>query len=651
MGDKTEKLPEPPSLIDQGAGLLKLLGGTKTTTSPGDTSALQSTLAGLQGQDYEAMLKAIFQQAGGQIPGLQQALGNAIGARSGGNSAVQAALQKLLAQTSTGAMDQVAKLQAQNFATQVQAGNSIAQATQGTTKKEGTNVSGGLANAAKILALLQGAKQLGADKWIKDLTSATPEATTSAAMTTAANSAFSSPTAPLSTAETPMFNLTAGAFQPTAGVSSDVPGVPQVTDPGFQYVDMTGFQQPYQQPQYTPSFEQAPSYQSVIPEDYYNETYTFADGGIVKKPEGYADGGTVRAGGSRRSANPEVELRDPDQMLAQFASSELAGQFAPQALASPIATASGADMANAMASAGNLTGGGGGSNDSFSGGFNSTSGGISPQDFGNAVNKAGAISNISGALGGPTLGQAGGVLGLAAGLANAPNKEAALGVAGKYAANMAVPGLGGLIGFAQNPTGPNAINFASAFNPATATVNAGLSLFGLASLGEIAENVYDRLAPREMMSPVQQTIQSIEAGNPNSFGMTQQANAMPGDALGNLMGLTDSFGTGGGGNDTSGGGGTNSSGGTGDTGSDGVGGGRGASGDSRGSDGANADGNMKNGGPIAGTGSGTSDSININVSDGEYIMSADVVEKLGEDFFNQLQAAFHTPAAQQRKQG
>jgi hypothetical protein len=32
-------------------------------------------------------------------------------------------------------------------------------------------------------------------------------------------------------------------------------------------------------------------------------------------------------------------------------------------------------------------------------------------------------------------------------------------------------------------------------------------------------------------------------------------------------------------------------------------------------------------------------------------MSADVVEKLGEDFFNQLQAAFHTPAAQQRKQG
>jgi hypothetical protein len=137
----TAQLQQPEGLVTQADALLKLLGGTKTTTSPGDTGALQKTFADLQGTDYEAMLKAIFQQAGGQIPGLQQALGNAIGARSGGNSAVQAALQKLLAQTSTGAMDQVAKLQAQNFATQVQAGNSIAQATQGTTKKEGTNVS------------------------------------------------------------------------------------------------------------------------------------------------------------------------------------------------------------------------------------------------------------------------------------------------------------------------------------------------------------------------------------------------------------------------------------------------------------------------------------------------------------------------------
>jgi hypothetical protein len=32
------------------------------------------------------------------------------------------------------------------------------------------------------------------------------------------------------------------------------------------------------------------------------------------------------------------------------------------------------------------------------------------------------------------------------------------------------------------------------------------------------------------------------------------------------------------------------------------------------------------------------------------MMSADVVEALGEDFFNQLQAAFHVPAAKQKQQ-
>jgi hypothetical protein len=56
-----------------------------------------------------------------------------------------------------------------------------------------------------------------------------------------------------------------------------------------------------------------------------------------------------------------------------------------------------------------------------------------------------------------------------------------------------------------------------------------------------------------------------------------------------------------------------------------------------------------NGGPITGPGTGTSDDIGIKVSDGEFVISADVVDTLGEDFFNQLQAAFHTPVAQQRR--
>lgn len=51
----------------------------------------------------------------------------------------------------------------------------------------------------------------------------------------------------------------------------------------------------------------------------------------------------------------------------------------------------------------------------------------------------------------------------------------------------------------------------------------------------------------------------------------------------------------------------------------------------------------KEGGSIKGPGSGTSDSIPIMASRGEFMMSADVVETLGEDFFQGLQELFHTP--------
>jgi hypothetical protein len=143
-------------LVNNIAGILQLLGGTQTTQTgnPGDTAALRATLGQLQGADYQAMLQAIFQQAGGQIPGIQQAMGNAIGARSGGNSAVAAALQKLLQQTTIAGQEQIAKQQLANQQTQVQAGQAIAQATKGTqtTQQTGTNLGQGLTTAAKLTA-------------------------------------------------------------------------------------------------------------------------------------------------------------------------------------------------------------------------------------------------------------------------------------------------------------------------------------------------------------------------------------------------------------------------------------------------------------------------------------------------------------------
>lgn len=641
MVDRTEKLPEPTDLGTQAANLLTLLGGTKTTTSPGDTGALQSTLGQLQGTDYEAMLKAIFQQAGGQIPGLQQALGNAVGARSGGNSAVQAALQKLLAQTSTGAMDQIAKLQSQNMQTQANIGGNIAQATKGTTERKGTDLGGGLANATKLVALLQGAKTLGVDKWVKDLAGTGSTTAPSAAMNTAVTNAFSAPTAPLSTAETPMFNL-GGSFAQSAPdyvapVGSDVAGVPQVTDPDFQYFDMTGFQQPYQQPQYIPSFEQAAP-QLEFPLDTYDETYTYADGGIVRSPqgkaEGYADGGTVRAGGSRRSANPTIDITAPETLLAQAASDELRGQFGAQGstVSTPLATLSAGDIANRVTSAGSLNQPiGGGSGNGTAGGFN-TGPTLGGKAFNTAVGKAGALSNISGVFGGPTLGPIGGVLGMAGQLANAPDNEAALGVMGKAALNIAAPGLGSLAGFATDPSVKTGVNLVTALNPIGALWGATSALTGLISPGELAQNAYELSNPNQMMTPDQEATvkaeqaftparQSTGGGNSN-YGSNYGGNTSAGGLSGGFQGGFGSGSVGG----TGGGFGNGTS--------DGAGGYGGA------------DNGYKSGGPISGPGTGTSDSIPARLSDGEFVMSADVVDALGEDFFNQLQQAFHTPVAQ-----
>lgn len=52
----------------------------------------------------------------------------------------------------------------------------------------------------------------------------------------------------------------------------------------------------------------------------------------------------------------------------------------------------------------------------------------------------------------------------------------------------------------------------------------------------------------------------------------------------------------------------------------------------------------KHGGSIKGPGTGTSDSIPIRASAGEFMIPADVVDALGEDFFNTLTKLLHTPS-------
>lgn len=151
----TGNLPQAADPLGAALGQA-LFGGATTTTNPGNINPLQQVLAGLQGQDFNALLQSVFQQAGGQIPGLQAAYSNAMGARSGGNSAVQAALNELLKQTALAGQQQIAQQQAQNFQTQGQAAANIAQATRGTQTTQGADLGG----IAKNLLLLQGLSML-----------------------------------------------------------------------------------------------------------------------------------------------------------------------------------------------------------------------------------------------------------------------------------------------------------------------------------------------------------------------------------------------------------------------------------------------------------------------------------------------------------
>ena len=161
----TDKV-QVPNELGQLQALMSLIGGgggqTQNVTTT-NTAPLQTVLSQLQGVDYNAMLQGIFQQAAGQIPGLQSAYGRAVGARSSGNAPMQAALQALLQQTTLAGQQQVAAQQNQNMATQVQAASAM------TGKRQTTKQNSQLGQMAAILGLAQAATKLGGYKTVQEM--------------------------------------------------------------------------------------------------------------------------------------------------------------------------------------------------------------------------------------------------------------------------------------------------------------------------------------------------------------------------------------------------------------------------------------------------------------------------------------------------
>jgi hypothetical protein len=280
-------------------------------------------------------------------------------------------------------------------------------------------------------------------------------------------------------------------------------------------------------------------------------------------------------------------------------------------------------------------------------GSRALSGDTTKADVSNVSSSLGALANV---LGDKNLGNVATI----GKIASAPS----LGSAAMGVANIATEGLAGKVkSLAENIASPSltgTIDAVAAFNPLSATYNAVANFADVATLGQIAANANASINPNQMMNPNLQAIanespigQAVDRMNQNSaFGDSEAASMASGGSTGdpdaNAAGDSAAGRYGGGGSF-----GSSSRGGNDAHSGDSSHGDAGASnsGGSGGSGSGEAD-----GGPISGQGSSVSDSIPTHLSDGEFVLSADVVRAVGIDKLQKLQDKYHVPVAVQKLQ-
>lgn len=286
--------------LDGLTNLLQLFGTQSQQKSTADTSGLTSLLNTLQSpSDPNAILASIFQQASGQIPKLQAAYGNAVGARSTGNSPVQAGLNELLKQTTLAGQQQIAQQTQQNQALQAQVAGKIADSTRTVNSTQNPNYG----MAAKGLAGLQILGKLGVTDKLKGLFSDAPASSVG-------GTAFSVPDFSSSLSSAPGIGG-AGLFGDASGSFFGASGGDAANSLSSDAVS-----------QALSSDDIASSVGSAFSDagDWLGDAgntvagwFGFAEGGLVGRdgkkmgsfqPAHYADGGIVKSPGGRRSSAP-----------------------------------------------------------------------------------------------------------------------------------------------------------------------------------------------------------------------------------------------------------------------------------------------------------------------------------------------------------
>jgi hypothetical protein len=308
--------------LDTVAQLAQLLGGTKTTGTA-DTAALQQVLAQMQQQNtpegQAAQLQALFQQAAGAIPGLQGAYANAVGARRGGNSAVQGALNKLLSQVTLAGQQQ----QNTNLNNQAQAAGALANATRGT--QASTNLGGVVRNLLLAQGLAEGNKAIKGAGGLGSI------------MSNALGNMLPTSEASAGLDNTEVMQSSPMDFNNVPGISLDLSGGGNILSDGFDMgnIDM-GFD-----PGMSGDAEGIDFGGGGLLDELASYG-VFADGGLVGRDGGvpaFADGGqvTLNASGARRSAAQSINPVLPEPMSAT--------NQAPQTVSAPTGGISLGDIA------------------------------------------------------------------------------------------------------------------------------------------------------------------------------------------------------------------------------------------------------------------------------------------------------------------
>lgn len=675
MAADAKRVDAPASGISNIATILDLLGGQKSSqTTTSDTSALKGILGNLQGgQDYDALLKSIFTQAGGQIPGLTAGLANSLGARTGNNSAVSTALGKLLETTALKGQQQTAQLQQNNQQLQVQAAAAIANGNKTTTGTSGLNQG----KAAQNLAILGAGSKLLDSGIGKTVTGKAKSLWDSATGETPADLPQQFDTSPSDFAQLDQVSAPADF----AGGGSDVAD--------FGNMDFSNFLDSSIVDSGTDAFVNAAA-DNVADAPYEDiaAMFGFADGGLVGRdekkvdypsskttqpsnmagsPQAYADGGEVQIRREDIHTNRTNYITDqidrentarknyesargtPDE---SYRLANLKEEYArtARALKQPDA---GAGKGNGYADGGRVEPKVGTKAPVKSGG---TGGGLS-KDSVESTTKDANLGTITLKLDTSQMRAQGGV----------PKIEKGLKDAGAYADGGIIQSAGGRRSSAPSYTPDDIYKTAAiqspleALNPLQQRRNAtgdtadgnggGGSGVGVSSavpnaptaqsatvgntIGAMIGKVITNLALGPVPGLVANAVASSgTAANNAQQGLTPSVTVGPisFDTAADASDSPDPDGSSAGGVGTSAGNEGDADGGNGSPDSGGT-----TSGDS-GGDG------YSNGGKIAGKGTGTSDSITAKVSTGEYIVPADVVQSLGVRFFDELKNHFHTPA-------